>query len=64
MSDLKDQLTEISGVGDATAEAILEVVEAHGESELPDEVYAAYRHAENGKANMAASYLAQVVDDE
>ena len=63
MSDLKDQLTEINGVGDATADKILEVVDEHGESDLPEAVYSAFEHAEDGNARMAASYLAQVVDE-
>ena len=60
MSDLRDQLTEISGVGDATEDKIIEVVDQ--DSELPEAVYSAYDHAQDGNARMAASYLAQVVD--
>ena len=63
MSDLKDELTEISGVGDATADKILEVVDEHGENDLPEVVYSAFEHAKDGDARMAASYLAQVIDE-
>ena len=68
MSDLSDELTEISGVGEATAKKVMEMVnreliEAQGESELPEEVHKAHKHAKDGNARMAASYLSQVVDE-
>ena len=63
MSDLKAELQTIDGVGEKTAEKILEVVDEHGENDLPDGVYSAFEHAEDGNARMAASYLAQVIDE-
>ena len=63
MSDLKDELQTINGVGEKTAEKIVEVVDEHGENDLPEEVYSAFEHAEDGNARMAASYLSQVVDE-
>jgi len=63
MSDLSDELQTIDGIGEKTAEKIVAVVESHGETELPDAVYSAFEHAEDGNARMAASYLSQVVDE-
>ena len=63
MSDLKDELTEISGVGEKTAEKIVAVVDEHGDSDLPEAVYSAFEHADDGNARMAASYLSQVIDE-
>ena len=63
MSDLKNELQTIDGVGEKTAEKIVEVVDEHGDSDLPEAVYSAFEHAEDGNARMAASYLAQVIDE-
>ena len=63
MSDLKAELQTIDGVGEKTAEKILEVVDEHGDSDLPESVYSAFEHAEDGNARMAASYLSQVIDE-
>ena len=63
MSDLKAELQTINGVGEKTAEKIVEVVDEHGDSDLPEAVYSAFEHAEGGNARMAASYLSQVVDE-
>ena len=53
MSDLKDDLTAIDGVGDATADAILEVLADHdtGESDpLLDKARQAARQGDERKA--------------
>lgn len=56
MSDLHDALTEISGVGDATAEKIIEIVEEHdtGESRLLEK---AIERAEAGDDRAASLWL-------
>ena len=62
MSDLETELQAIDGVGEATAEKIMAVLEAH--TETPEEIQKAYHYAKEGKADMAASYLNEVLADE
>lgn len=62
MSDLETNLQAIDGVGEATAEKIMAVLEEY--TETPEEIQKAYEYAQEGKADMAASYLNKVLDDE
>jgi hypothetical protein len=56
MSDLKDDLTDISGVGDATADKILSVLADHdtsgGESRLLEKARAAAERGDDHKAGV------------
>ena len=62
MSDLRDDLTEIRGIGGAKADEIMQVLESHDTQSLPDEIESAYEYAKDGNARMAASYLGEVLE--
>lgn len=67
MSDLEDDLTEIQGVGSATADSIIEVLEEGGylgESETSPYVEKALEAAENGDDREAAVYLRRAGEGE
>lgn len=57
MSDLHDDLTSIDGVGDATAEKIMAVLDEHGLGETDDLVKKAKAEADAGYYRQAAIYL-------
>lgn len=61
MSDLHEALTDLHGIGDATAEDIIALVDEHKDTSAA--VERAYKHARAGNARMAASYLSEVVDE-
>lgn len=58
-NELKDELTELQGVGDATADSVLEVLAEHdaGTAELPPLVEKAIDAAEAGDDRQAAIFL-------
>ena len=55
MTDLKDHLTGISGVGDATADKILEVLDEHGSNN--ERIRDAFEHLEAGHVEQATEIL-------
>lgn len=59
MSDLHDDLTDIRGIGDATAEEIIEVVEGHTEDNetLRDNLESALDYYEDERYGYAGKYL-------
>ena len=57
MSDLRDDLTAIDGVGDATADKILEVLADHDTGESDPLLEAAYEYARQGDERKAAIFL-------
>jgi len=59
MSDIKDDLTDLTGVGDATAESILEVLDEQDTdtAELPPLVEKAITAAEDGDDRQAGIFL-------
>jgi len=62
---LHDKLTDIRGVGDATAEEIVAIVDAHDEDDAPDEmelVERAYMKLQEGKTGLAEDALARALD--
>ena len=56
---LKDELTELQGVGDATADSVIEVLDEHdaGTADLPPLVEKAIGAAEDGDDRQAAIML-------
>jgi hypothetical protein len=56
MSDLRDELTDISGIGDATADKILDVLQDHGtsgdDSRLLEKARAAAERGDDHKAGV------------
>jgi len=64
MSDLYDELTDIDGVGDATAEKILAVIDAYSTSEgVEDNVRQAYDYWESGKPGYAGKYIKRAITE-
>jgi len=64
MSDLYDELTEIDGVGDATAEKILAVIDAYSTSGgVEDNVRQAYDYWQSGKPGYAGKYLKRAITE-
>jgi endonuclease III-like uncharacterized protein len=61
MSDLKDDLLAIDGVGETTAEKILTVVEAHQETENLEEAIA---YLEAGNTEYAKKYIIRTLEGE
>ena len=59
MSDLKDDLVAIDGVGEKTAEKILDVVEAHHETEHLEEAIA---YLEAGQTGYAKKYIRKALE--
>jgi len=58
MSDLYDELTDIDGVGEATAEKILAVVDGYNTpDDVEDNVRKAFDYWESGKPGYAGKYL-------
>jgi hypothetical protein len=62
MSDLKDDLTDIQGVGDATADKILDVIQDHDQEYRPL-LLKAFEAAERGDDRDAAVYLRRAGGD-
>lgn len=63
MSDLRSELQEIQGVGEATADAILDVLDAHDpDAEVPDEALAALDYLEADRPGYAEKYLRRLVE--
>jgi hypothetical protein len=56
MSDLHDDLTDIQGVGDATADKILDVIQDHDQEYRPI-LLKAFEAADRGDDREAAMYL-------
>lgn len=65
-TDLRDDLTEIHGVGDATADEILAVLDEHGQGGVPDTVrdhiQEAHDHHQAGEHEYAAKFVRRAVD--
>jgi len=57
MSDLRDDLTDIDGVGPATADKILDVLDAHDTGETDPLLERATAAAERGDDRDAAVFL-------
>ena len=57
MSDLRDDLTAIDGVGDATADKILDVLADHGTGESDPLLDKAQEAAQQGDERKAAIFL-------
>jgi hypothetical protein len=56
-SDLKDDLTDLRGVGDATAESILEVLDDHDSDQGSRYLQKAMAAAEDGDDRRAGVFL-------
>jgi len=55
---MKDELTEIRGIGDAKAEAVMEVVESNSvDSDVAENVRRAYDYYQDGQEHQALSFL-------
>lgn len=55
---LEDELQEINGVGEATAEKIVEIVEEHSvDSEVSENVKSAYEYYEAGQMAYAGKFI-------
>jgi len=63
MSDLRDDLTDIDGVGPATADKILDVLEAHDTGDTDPLLERAKAAAERGDDRDAAVYLRRAGGD-
>lgn len=57
MSNLKDQLQEIDGVGEKTAEKILDVVDETNSDELTENIEDAYDYYQAGQYSYAGKFL-------
>lgn len=59
--DLEDELTEIRGVGDATAEEILAVLDEYADDDVDDvvreQIQEAHDHHEAGEHQYAAKFV-------
>ncbi|UBF23313.1 hypothetical protein M1M40_gp35 [Halorubrum tailed virus 29] len=63
MSDLRDDLTEIDGVGEATADKVLAVLADHGASDTDPLLEKAKAAAERGDDRNAAVFLRRAGDE-
>jgi len=64
MPDLKAELMEIKGVGEATAETILEVLEATESNEaVRENLQEALDYLEIGRPDHAKEYVEQAVEE-
>ena len=64
MSDLYDELTDIDGVGDATAEKILAVVDAYSTTtEVEDNLRQAHDYWQSGKPGYAGKYIKRAISE-
>lgn len=61
MSELKDDLLAIDGVGEATAEKILAIVESHRETENLEKAIA---YLEAGQTGYAKKYISRTLEGE
>ena len=57
MSDLKTELMEIRGIGDAKAETIMQVVKEYGPKKDVSNIEKAIEHINAGKYDYAIKYL-------
>jgi len=65
MTELEDALTDIRGVGDATAEEIMSVVDEHGDGgsvELEETLRDAVSYYEQGDYGYAEKYLYRALE--
>lgn len=63
MEELRDALTEIRGVGDATAEEILAVLDDHGaDDDVATLIEEAHDHHAAGEHQYAAKYVRRAHD--
>lgn len=66
MSELREALTDIQGVGDATADKILDAVEAHADSDVPEDlaenVRSAWDYHHNGDYGYAGKFLERAAE--
>jgi len=64
MSDIEAELMDINGVGEATAEKILDVMNGSGVSErLRENVIEAYEHYEAGQESYAGKFLTRAYEE-
>jgi len=63
MSDLKDELQTVEGVGPATADKILDVLEAHDTGETDPLLERAQAAAKRGNDRDAAVFLRRMGDN-
>lgn len=65
--DLRDQLTDIRGVGDATADEIFDVLTDYEDSGVSDDlrenITAAWDYYENGQESYAEKYLRRAYEE-
>lgn len=54
---LRDELTEISGVGDATADKIISVVESQSNEDVAETLAEAIEYYESGSPEYAMGYV-------
>lgn len=63
---MKDELTEIHGIGESKAEQIMAVVDEHGETGVSGgvekNVRRAYDYLQDGQMNQAESFLERAYD--
>lgn len=62
MSELRDDLQTVDGVGPATADAIMDVLSDHDTGDVPDEVHEAIDYLEADRPGYAAKYLRRLVE--
>ena len=64
MPDLKAELMEIKGVGEATADTILEVLEATESNEaVRENLHEAFDYLKIGRPDHAKEYVEQAVEE-
>lgn len=57
MADLREELQTINGVGEATADAILDVLDEYGSDDLTGLIEQAYDYHEAGQHEYARKYV-------
>jgi ribosomal protein S13 len=60
---LKDELTEIRGIGEATAEEVLAVVQEHGESDVELLLQEAIDYYNSGKPWYARKFVEEAKEE-
>ena len=59
---MRDELQAIDGVGPATADKILDVVDAHGSADVADDLARALDYFEADRPGYAAKYVRRAYD--
>lgn len=60
---LKDELTDIRGIGDATADEVLAVVDNHGDSEVEELLAEALGYFDSGKPWYARKFVEEAKEE-